>query len=114
MRRNALTWVRAASVRALMACAQTAVAILVVNIIVKDIHWGIIVAVSLVAGSLSLFTSMIIKMPELATDGSLLIDTSDPEKDIYRLELNNTLDTLSHKQIVKFIVTADTDLSSHK
>lgn len=114
MRRNTLTWVRAASVRALMACVQTAAAMLVVNIIAKDIHLGVVVAASLVAGGLSLFTSMVIKMPELATDGSLLIDTSDPEKDIYRLELNNSLDTLSHKQIVKFIVTADTDLSSHK
>lgn len=34
------------------------------------------------------------------TDGELIVDTSDPEKDIYRLELDDELETLSEKKVI--------------
>ena len=39
-----------------------------------------------------------------ATDGEFIIDTSDPKKDIYRLELGNELENLSKKKVIKLKV----------
>jgi len=37
-------------------------------------------------------------------DGTMIVDTSDPEKDIYRMELNDPLETLGDKSQVTFKV----------
>jgi len=37
-----------------------------------------------------------------ATDGELIIDTSNPDKDIYRLELGNELENLGRKKTITF------------
>ncbi len=44
-------------------------------------------------------------------DGTLLIDTHDPEKDIYRLDFGDNLDELSSKKRVTLLVDADADLN---
>lgn len=44
------------------------------------------------------------------TDGELLIDTSDPNKDIYRLDLGKTLETLSEKKTITLTVHPGQDL----
>ena len=36
----------------------------------------------------------------LRTDGELIVDTSDPRKDIYRLELGNHLEKLAVKKTI--------------
>lgn len=38
-------------------------------------------------------------------DGELIIDTSDPEKDIYRLELGNEFENLAKKKTITLKVT---------
>lgn len=43
-------------------------------------------------------------------DGTLLIDTHDPEKDIYRLDFGDNLDELSSKKKVTLLVDANADL----
>lgn len=37
-------------------------------------------------------------------DGTLLVDTSDPEKDVYNLEVNGELSELANKKSVTFMV----------
>ena len=44
------------------------------------------------------------------TAGTILIDTSDPEKDIYRLELKDPVESLRTKGSVTFLVDASHDL----
>lgn len=45
------------------------------------------------------------------TDGTLQIDTRNPEKDIYRMQLNSELQDLAEKPKVTFIVDAKAKLS---
>lgn len=45
------------------------------------------------------------------TDGTLQIDRSDPEKDIYRLQLDSELETLSEKQKIALKVDASSKLN---
>lgn len=45
-------------------------------------------------------------------DGVLMIDTSNLEKDTYRLQLDTPLDELSTKSFIKLIVDKNADLKS--
>jgi hypothetical protein len=47
-----------------------------------------------------------------ATDGTLQIDTSNPGKDIYRMQFNGDVEDLANKTKVTFIVDKNTKLSS--
>lgn len=57
-------WIKAAGVRALKTMAQTAVSLITVGAAMTDIDWVTVGSVSLVAGILSLLTS-IAGLPEL-------------------------------------------------
>lgn len=52
------------------------------------------------------------KKSDMASDGSLLIDSSDPTKDIYRLDVGS-IDDLSDKKTITLSVKLGQDLSSH-
>lgn len=45
------------------------------------------------------------------TDGTLQVDVRNPDKDIYRLQLNSDLEVLADKQKVTFIVDSKAKLS---
>lgn len=40
-------------------------------------------------------------------DGTMVIDTTDPERDIYRMELNDDIESLSEKEALHFKVKRD-------
>ena len=44
-------------------------------------------------------------------DGTLLVDTSNPDRDIWRLDLSEGFETLTKKKAVTFIVDLNADLS---
>lgn len=44
-------------------------------------------------------------------DGALLIDTTDPDKDIYRLDLGENFDSLAYKKEIRLKVDKDAKLS---
>mgnify|MGYP003401431391 CR=1 FL=1 len=60
-----LTWLKAASVRALKTMAQTAIGMVTVGAALDDIAWLRIGSVALVAGILSMLTSIATTLPEL-------------------------------------------------
>ena len=43
-------------------------------------------------------------------DGALLIDTTDPDKDIYRLDLGENFDSLAHKKEIRLKVDKEARL----
>ena len=103
-------WAIAAAIRAIKTVAQTALGMFTIGVAFNEVNWGYVVSVSLVAGIYSLLTSLA-GLPETKTDGVILIDTSNPEKDIYRMELSDEIDKLTEKSSVRFTVQANADLS---
>lgn len=58
MKRNWIQWAKAAGVRAVKTVAQTAVGMITVGAAVSEIEWVYVISVSLVAGLVSVLTSV--------------------------------------------------------
>ena len=61
---NFKKWIAAAGVRALKTVAQTAVATIGTSAVISEVNWAIVASASLLAGVLSLLTS-VAGLPEL-------------------------------------------------
>lgn len=55
---NTKAWLRAAGIRALKTIAQTAIATIGTSAALDSVNWGLVVSASLLAGLLSLLTSV--------------------------------------------------------
>ena len=111
---NKLTkeWFLAALMRALRTVAQTALSLITVGAAFEATDWLKVLSISAVAGIYSILTSFATGLPETVTNGTLLIDTtSNPDKDIYRLDLDEDLDKLATQKTVTLIVSTGADLS---
>jgi hypothetical protein len=64
MKYKFVDWLKAAGVRAVKTCAQTALSLISVGAVMSEIDWGMIASASLVAGIYSLLTS-VAGLPEL-------------------------------------------------
>ena len=60
--------------------------------------WALLIITSLHAG-IYIFT-VVVAFKNVITDGELIVDTSDPENDLYRVELNDGLENLSRKKTI--------------
>ena len=66
---------RAALIRAIKTVAQTALGMISVGMAISDINWGYVVSVSLVAGLVSILTSIATGLPETTFDGTVINGT---------------------------------------
>ncbi len=64
MNTNIKSWIKAAGVRAIKTVAQTAVATIGTSAVLGDVNWAAVVSASVLAGVLSLLTS-VAGLPEL-------------------------------------------------
>ena len=64
---NFIKWIAAAGIRALKTVAQTAVATIGTNAMFSEINWVVVASTSLLAGVLSLLTS-VAGLPELKNE----------------------------------------------
>ena len=58
MENRKITWIKAAAVRAVKTVAQTAVAMIGTSMVMSDVNWLMVGSASLLAGVLSLLTSV--------------------------------------------------------
>lgn len=64
-------WFKAAAVRAIKTVAQTAIATIGTSVLISEVNWIAVVSASLLAGALSLLTS-IAGLPEVQQKGEQL------------------------------------------
>lgn len=62
-----MSWIKAASIRAIKTVAQTAVATIGTSALMSQVDWKIVLSASLLAGILSLLTSLA-GLPEVKDD----------------------------------------------
>lgn len=58
MKKELLNWFKCAGIRALKTIAQTAIATIGTSSMMSEVNWKIVISTSLLAGILSIFTSM--------------------------------------------------------
>ena len=101
-----------AAMRALRTMIEIEFAALFTSIFIESVSLTAALSIAIVAGVTSIIVSMF-SLPEIHTDGTLLIDTRNDTKDIYRLELRDDCESLSDKSIIRFDVDVSANLS-HK
>lgn len=57
-------WAKAAGIRAIKTCAQTAIAMIGTSVAMQDVHWAMVASATVLAGVLSLLTS-VAGLPEI-------------------------------------------------
>lgn len=60
-------WAKAAGVRAIKTCAQTAIATIGTSVAMQDVSWTMVASATVLAGVLSLLTS-VAGLPEIAEE----------------------------------------------
>lgn len=103
MTKITLDLVKAAGLRALKTIIQTFVASIAIGQTITEVSWLNISSIAFVAGLISFLQNILSGLPEAATDGVLNIDTTNPSKTLYNLELDN-LDNLENKKSITFKV----------
>lgn len=62
-------FIKAASIRAVRTIAQTAVAMIGTSLVMSDVNWAAVASASILAGILSLLTSVATGLPEAPRGG---------------------------------------------
>ena len=110
MTRTGKEWFIAALIRAARTMAQTALSMLTVGMAIKDVDWVQLISISIVAGIISILTSFATGLPEVTTEGAVVVDTqADTESALLGLRLDGDVDRdriikMKEKGIVSFKV----------
>lgn len=110
MRNYNKEWFMGALSRAIWTMAQTALSYMAIGMGFTDIDWVKLASVAGVAGIISFLKSCILGVPEAATDGTLEIDETNPEKSLYRLNVETPLDEVAGKKSIRLMVNPNAQI----
>lgn len=93
MKRTGKDWFIAALIRAVRTMAQTALSMLTVGMALKDVDWLQLLSITAVAGIISILTSFATGLPEVTTEGAIVVNTeADDESALMGLRLDGSVD----------------------
>jgi len=93
MKRTGKDWFIAALIRAVRTMAQTALSMLTVGMALKDVDWLQLLSITAVAGIISILTSFATGLPEVTTEGAIVVNTeADDESALIGLRLDGSVD----------------------
>lgn len=72
-------FVKYALIRAIKTICQTSVAVIGSAAVLSDVHWGVVLSASLLAGLLSLLTSVATGLPEAEYANHIYMSHEEPE-----------------------------------
>ena len=72
------TFIKASLIRAIRTIAQTAVAVIGTAFVLSDVNWWAVVSASLLAGVLSILTSVATGLPEVDYEQHLYMSHDEP------------------------------------
>ena len=107
------TFWKGALERALRTFAQSLLGSLTVGTLIEEVEWWHVVSIALLAAVMSILTSIVAGIPEgKPLDGTLLIDTSDPQKDTFRFDVEHLADLayMSNKKTITLKVDPTANL----
>ena len=73
------TFIKASIIRAIRTICQTAVAVIGTAFVLSDVNWWAVVSASLLAGILSILTSVATGLPEVDYEQHLYMSADEPE-----------------------------------
>ena len=73
------TFIKSALIRAIRTVCQTAVAMIGTAVVLSDVNWWMVVSASLLAGILSILTSVATGLPEADYEMALYMNHDEPE-----------------------------------
>ena len=73
------TFIKSALIRAIRTVCQTAVAMIGTSVVLSDVNWWMVVSASILAGILSILTSVATGLPEADYEMALYMNHDEPE-----------------------------------
>ena len=73
------TFIKASLIRAVRTICQTAVAVIGTAFVLSDVNWWAVVSASLLAGILSILTSVATGLPEVDYENHLYMSQDEPD-----------------------------------
>lgn len=73
------TFIKASLIRAIRTICQTAVAVIGTAFVLADVNWWAVVSASLLAGILSILTSVATGLPEVEYEHDLYMNADEPD-----------------------------------
>jgi hypothetical protein len=72
-------FIKASIIRAIRTICQTAVAVIGTAFVLSDVNWWVVVSASVLAGILSILTSVATGLPEVEYEHHLYMSAEEPE-----------------------------------
>lgn len=94
-------WLVSALIRAIRTGAQVALSFITVGMTMSEIDWGTIGSVALVAMIYSILMSALSGLPEVKSDGTLVIDETDEEKTNWMFQVDTPLEDITSKDSIR-------------